>query len=54
MSRVEVLSGLERRRPWSEDQKRAIVADWLARAASSTNRLRRSIAAMERSGHSEA
>jgi transposase len=34
MSRVEVLSGPERRRRWSEDQKRAIVAEAFAPGAS--------------------
>jgi transposase len=34
MSRVEVLSGLERRRRWSADQKRAIVAEASAPGAS--------------------
>ena len=34
MSRVEVLSGLERRRRWSAEQKRSIVAEAFARGAS--------------------
>ena len=34
MSRVEVMSGPERRRRWSEDQKRAIVAEAFAPGAS--------------------
>jgi hypothetical protein len=34
MSRVEVLSGPERRRRWSEEQKRAIVAEAFAPGAS--------------------
>jgi transposase len=34
MSRIEVLSGAERRRRWSEDQKRAIVAEAFAPGAS--------------------
>jgi transposase len=34
MSRVEVMSGPERRRRWSEDQKRAIVAAAFAPGAS--------------------
>ncbi len=34
MSRVEVLSGPERRRRWNEDQKRAIVAEAFAPGAS--------------------
>ena len=34
MSRIEVLSGPERRRRWSEDQKRAIVAEAFAPGAS--------------------
>jgi transposase len=34
MSRVEVLSGPERRRRWSEDQKRTIVAEAFAPGAS--------------------
>jgi transposase len=34
MRRVEVLSGPERRRRWSEDQKRAIVAEAFAPGAS--------------------
>jgi transposase len=34
MSRVEVLSGPERRRRWSEDQKREIVAEAFAPGAS--------------------
>ena len=34
MSRVEVLSGPERRRRWSADQKRAIVAEAFASGAS--------------------
>ena len=34
MSRVELLSGPERRRRWSEDQKRAIVAEAFAPGAS--------------------
>jgi transposase len=29
MTRVEVITGLERRRRWSEEQKRAIVAETL-------------------------
>jgi transposase-like protein len=31
MARVEVITGPERRRRWSEEQKRAIVAESLAR-----------------------
>lgn len=34
MSRVEVMSGAERRRRWSEEQKRAIVAEAFAPGAS--------------------
>lgn len=34
MSRVEVISGPERRRRWSEEQKRAIVAEAFAPGAS--------------------
>jgi transposase len=34
MSRIEVLSGPERRRRWSEDQKRTIVAEAFAPGAS--------------------
>jgi transposase len=34
MSRVEVMSGPERRRRWSEEQKRAIVAEAFAPAGS--------------------
>jgi transposase len=34
MSRIEVLSGPERRRRWSEDQKQAIVAEAFAPGAS--------------------
>jgi transposase len=34
MSRVEVMSGPERRRRWSEEQKRAIVAEAFAPGAS--------------------
>jgi transposase len=34
MSRVEVISGAERRRRWSEEQKRAIVAEAFAPGAS--------------------
>jgi transposase len=34
MSRVEVISGLERRRRWSEEQKRTIVAEAFAPGAS--------------------
>jgi transposase len=34
MSRVEVLSGPERRRRWSAEQKRSIVAEAIARGAS--------------------
>jgi transposase len=34
MSRIEVLSGPERRRRWSEEQKRAIVAEAFAPGAS--------------------
>jgi len=34
MSRVEVISGPERRRRWSEEQKRAIVAEAFASGAS--------------------
>jgi transposase len=33
MARVEVITGLERRRRWSEEQKRAIVAESLAPGA---------------------
>jgi len=33
MARVEVITGSERRRRWSEEQKRAIVAESLARGA---------------------
>jgi transposase len=33
MSRVEIMSGPERRRRWSEDQKRAIVAEAFAAGA---------------------
>ena len=33
MARVEVITGAERRRRWSEEQKRAIVAESLARGA---------------------
>ena len=42
MSRVEVLSGPERRRRWSEDQKRAIVAEAFAPGASVSDVARRS------------
>lgn len=41
MSRVEVLSGPERRRRWSEDQKRAIVAEAFAPGASVSEVARR-------------
>jgi len=34
MTRVEVISGLERRRRWSQEQKRAIVAEAFAPGAS--------------------
>jgi transposase len=34
MSRVEVISGLERRRQWSKEQKQAIVAEAFAPGAS--------------------
>lgn len=33
MARVEVITGPEQRRRWSEEQKRAIVAESLARGA---------------------
>src|SRR4030095_8598847 len=33
MARVEVISGIERRRRWSEEQKRAIVAESFAPGA---------------------
>jgi transposase len=42
MSRVEVMSGLERRRRWSEDQKRAIVAEAFGPGASVSEVARRS------------
>jgi transposase len=41
MSRVEVMSGPERRRRWSEDQKRAIVAEAFAPGASVSEVARR-------------
>lgn len=41
MSRVEVMSGPERRRRWSEDQKRAIVAEAFAPGASVSEIARR-------------
>ncbi len=41
MSRVEVLSGPERRRRWSEDQKRALVAEAFAPGASVSDVARR-------------
>jgi transposase len=41
MSRVEVLSGPERRRRWSTDQKRAIVAEAFAPGASVSEVARR-------------
>jgi transposase len=41
MSRVEVMSGPERRRRWSEDQKRAIVAEAFALGASVSEVARR-------------
>jgi transposase len=42
MSRVEVISGPERRRRWSDDQKRAIVAEAFAPGASVSEVARRS------------
>ena len=42
MSRVEVMSGPERRRRWSEDQKRAIVGEAFAPGASVGEVARRS------------
>lgn len=42
MTRVEVMSGPERRRRWSEDQKRAIVAEAFAPGASVSEVARRS------------
>jgi transposase len=42
MSRVELISGPERRRRWSEDQKRAIVAEAFAPGASVCDVARRS------------
>jgi transposase len=42
MSRVEVMSGPERRRRWSEDQKRSIVAAAFAPGASVSEVARRS------------
>jgi len=41
MSRVEVMSGPERRRRWSEEQKRAIVAEAFAPGASVSEVARR-------------
>jgi transposase len=41
MSRVEVISGPERRRQWSKEQKRAIVADAFAPGASVSEVARR-------------
>jgi transposase len=41
MSRVEVLSGPERRRRWSEEQKRAIIAEAFAPGASVSEVARR-------------
>jgi transposase len=41
MSRMEVMSGPERRRRWSEDQKRAIVAEAFAPGASVSEVARR-------------
>jgi transposase len=41
MSRVEIMSGPERRRRWSEDQKRAIVAEAFAAGASVSEVARR-------------
>ena len=41
MSRVEVMSGPERRRRWSEEQKRAIVAEAFAPGVSETDVARR-------------
>jgi transposase len=41
MSRVEVMSGPERRRRWSEDQKRSIVAEAFAPGASVSEVARR-------------
>jgi transposase len=41
MARVEVITGPERRRRWSEDEKRAIVAESLAPGASVSEVARR-------------
>jgi transposase len=41
MARVEVISGPERRRRWSAEQKRAIVAESLAQGAVVTEIARR-------------
>ena len=41
MARVEVITGAERRRRWSEDQKRAIVAESLVPGAVVTDVARR-------------
>ncbi len=41
MSRVELISGPERRRRWSEEQKRAIVAEAFALGASASAVARR-------------
>ncbi len=41
MSRVEVMSGPERRRRWSEDEKRSIVAEAFAPGASVSEIARR-------------
>jgi transposase len=44
MARVEVISGIERRRRWSEEQKRAIVAESFAPGAVVSEVARRAIA----------